>query len=177
MTPQLVLSHTASKDLHLSEAQFGDLLTLAPSEADADAHLLACAECAAELAAIRGSLTLFRDASRAHADSELRCLPEMTQPSRRLVSPVQEPGWWLAAAAILLTALLPMQIQRLRLLHTATAVSGEIATTSSAQSDEALLDEVDREASAALPSPMQALANPSTTPLEASTSIATQRKD
>lgn len=176
MTPQLVLSRTAPQDshsgAHLNEDQFGDLLALSPADATPE-HLLACDACAAEVAAIRESLAVFRDASRAYADNELRRMPQMALPSRRLISPAMQPAWWLAAAATLLVALSPMQMQRMRTIHQTAQVAGSSSTANAEQSDEALLDDVDREASASVPSPMQALASPSTA-LDASTPLATQ---
>ena len=159
MTP-----HNATEGRHLSEDEFGELLTDSSSVGQPSAHLLDCDECSAELAAIRESLSLFRDATHAYADTELRRLPQMVLPTRRLISPAFLPAWWLAAAAFMLTALLPMQMRRqLRLRSMAAVASSTSApTTSQSDSDEALLEDVDRESSASLPSPMQALANPTT---------------
>jgi anti-sigma factor RsiW len=176
MTPQLVPSHNAAESRHLSEDQFGDLLVRSSANTQAGQHLAACDRCAAELAAMRESLVLFRDASRAHADNELRRLPEMTLPSRRLASTAPGPAWWLTAAAMLLTVLSPMEMQRMRGFHSYAVASSAAPAGDSGQSDEALLDDVDREASASVPSPMQALADPSAS-LETSTPLATQRKD
>jgi anti-sigma factor RsiW len=164
MTP-----HNA-EGVHLSEVQFGEMLAGSSSTGQPDAHLLRCDECAAEIAAIRESLSLFRDATRAYADAELRRMPQMTLPTRRLISPAFQPTWWLAAAAFLLTALLPIQLQRQQRFRSmaAEANSASAPVASKLDSDEALLEDVDRESSASLPSPMQALANP-TTSLDPST--------
>jgi hypothetical protein len=173
MTPQLVLSRNATASDHLSEDQFGDLLVQSSANGQAGQHLLACERCAAELATMRESLVLFRDASRAHSDNELRRLPQMTLPSRRLNSAALDPAFWLAAAAILLTALSPMEMQRLRGSHTQAVTASAASSSDAGQSDEALLDDVDREASATLPAPMQALADPSAS-LDASAPAANQ---
>jgi anti-sigma factor RsiW len=176
MTPQLVLSHNVMQNGHLSEDQFGKLLADSSEEAQSNPHLLACEQCAAEFAAIRESISLFRDASRTYADNELRRLPQLTLPSRRLISPALQPAWFLAAAAFMLTALLPLQMRHLQTFHSAAVALNSPASGTSTESDEALLEEIDRESSASVPSPMQALANPSTS-LDSSTSLATPRKD
>jgi anti-sigma factor RsiW len=178
MTPQFVLSHTVTAGNHLNEEQFGELLAnpSAEIEAQSNQHLLTCDRCAAEFATIRESLSLFRDASHAYADTELRRLPQVAVPSRRLISPVLQPTWFLAAAAFILTAFLPMQMRHLQTSHSAAVASMPSSSADTAQSDEALLDDVDRESSASLPSPMQSLANPSTS-VDSSTPLAVQRKD
>jgi anti-sigma factor RsiW len=161
---------------HLSEDQFGELL--AGSSTSANPHLLTCDQCSAELASVRESLSLFRDATRSYADNELRSLPQMTLPSRRFVSPALQPAWWLAAATLMLAALSPIQMQRQHAYHANALIAGAATTTATAstQSDEALLEDIDRETSASLPASMQALADPSTS-LDPSTPLAVQRKD
>ncbi len=177
MNPQIVL--------HLSEEQFDELLARSATATDracapAEAHLLACEQCAAELETLRESLLLFRTASTAYANDELRRRPQMTLVSRRILSPVMEPAWWVAAVAVLLAGLLPMQLSR-HPLHQSSASSSAALAVSSAQSDEALLEDVDRDTSAAVPASMQALADPTaggTVALDKqSLSTSTQRKD
>jgi hypothetical protein len=175
MTPQLVRSYRPEQDRHLSEDQFGDLLTIPPEAAEDNAHLRACGKCAAEFAAIRESLGLFREASHAHAEAELRRLPRMTQPSHRLITPAPQPAWWLVAAVMLLTALFPAQIHRMRDQNSAVDTS-TVATAGSSQSDESLLDDVDRETSASLPDSMRRLADPSISS-NSTTPLTPQRKD
>jgi hypothetical protein len=186
MTPQLTLlpnlvpGHPGPA--HLTQEQFGELLsvpacTADPAPASAEAHLLACEHCAAELASLRESLSLFRQASNAHADNQLRQMPRVSLPARGVFSPALEPTWWVAAAAIFLAAILPMQSLRQHTFRSAPAVS---ATTSDSatESDEALLEDVDRDTSASVPAPMQALADPtdSMSPT-AFISTSVQRKD
>lgn len=162
---------------HLSDQQFCELLALSAADAEAHPHLRGCSECAAELSTMRRSLGMFRDASRAYADDELRRLPQIALPSRgMMILPAMRPAWWLTAAALMFAALAPMQMQRTRVSHDSAAMTVGVATVSDTQSDEALLEDVDREASASLPSSMQALANPSTS-IDVPTSAATQRKD
>lgn len=194
MTPELRLQPdtTARRPMgegHLTEEQFGELLSAsargpAANSLLAEAHLQSCEQCAAELASLRECLLLFREASTAFADNELRRMPQVTLPARRpMFLPVVEPGYWvLAAAAIFLAALLPMQVLR---QHTVQPASAVAASTSSAtaESDEALLEDVNREESASVPAPMQTLADPTdsvaSTSADIETSIQTsdQRKD
>ena len=187
MTPQLALqSHIAAgqnqtdKSAHLTEAQFDELLTRSANCASspAEAHLLACDQCAAELASLRESLSLFRHASTAYAYNQLRAIPRVALPSRRIFSPTLEPTWWVAAAAIVLAGLLPMQLSRPRVPQTPSSSAATLEDCS-AQSDEALLEDVDRDTSASVPSSMQALADPTAgaASVNASVSTSTQRKD
>ncbi len=157
---------------HLTDEQFGALLARWPPQgagaelALAEAHLLGCAACAAELARLRESIALFREASSAYADAELRRIPRWIPPDRRVLSHTMAPAYWVAAAAMLLTAVLPLQVLRRHAVAPRAAVAASAAasvamgdTASAAQSDEALLDDVNREISATLPAPMQALAD------------------
>jgi hypothetical protein len=169
MTPQTQLTAP-----HLTSAQMEAMLTSATQEnavilaqpespylslRSAHAHLLLCPACAAELAHLRDSLSLFRQASAAHADRELRSLPPISIPNRGLLFPALQPAHWVAVAATLLVALLPLQSFRARPMQSATAAVS-LADSTQSQSDAALLDDVDREASASVPAPMQALADP-----------------
>jgi hypothetical protein len=73
----------------------------------------------------------------------------------------------------------------MQMLHQRAARSSAVIAAGSpsslAESDEALLDDVDRDASAALPAPMQALDDPtasvSSTGIESSVKPSDQRKD
>jgi hypothetical protein len=197
MTPQLASQPgvAACADLdsrhltHLTEDQFGELLTDSPGPSGSDpgpnaalaaAHLLSCRQCAAELTTLRESLSLFREATNAYAGNELRRRPQMSLPTRRLLSPALEPAYWAAAAAIVLAAFLPMQFLRQHPSQPAPSVVASVADRS-AQSDEALLEDVNREISASVPAPMQALADPTggeaSVDLDSSAAPSTQRKD
>jgi anti-sigma factor RsiW len=190
MTPQLTLPQKIAAHVgptHLTEDQFSDLLARSPqtdssNSAPSQAHLLTCEQCAAELATLRESLSLFRRAASAYADDELRRLPQMSLPSRRIFSPALEPTWLVAAAAIFLAALLPMQLARQHSFQPARALSASVSTdVAESESDEALLDDVDRDTSASVPAPMQALVDPmagiSSTSTGTSIQSSAQRKD
>jgi hypothetical protein len=181
MTPPLAFQPgTVPFTAHLTEDQFGELLaassrTSAPTTSPTEAHLLACEQCAAELAGLRQSLSLFRQASTAHADHELRQLPQMSIPARHLLTPAAQATWAFAAAATFLIALLPMQSFRQHTLQQAPTVAAT-ASNPAAESDDALLNDINQEVSASVPAPMQALADP-TAIAAASVSTSTQRKD
>jgi hypothetical protein len=189
MTPQLALEPTIAGHLgtpHLTEDQFGELLArpvgvATPAIASAEAHLLACEQCAAELAGLRETLSLFRDASTTHADNVLGRLPPISVPSQGIFSPaVQRAYLATAAAMVFLAALLPMQLLHQHAMRSPAAISAG-TPSSLAESDEALLDEVDRDTSASVPTPMQALADPtdgvSSTGIDSSINPSDQRKD
>ncbi len=133
MTPELALQSdtTARRPMgegHLTEEQFGELIAAsartAAETSPAEAHLRSCEQCAAEIAGLRECLSLFREASTAYADSELRRMPRIVLPARRLLLfPVLEPAYWVAAAAIFLAALLPMQTLHRHTVQPAQAVA------------------------------------------------------
>jgi anti-sigma factor RsiW len=163
---------------HLTEEQFGELL--APSAEDsnralAEAHIASCEQCSAELASLRDSLSLFRKATGAYAENEFRRLPQWSSSRLPLRRPMLQPAYWAAAAALLLAAVLPLQM-----LHRhAVPPPATVAVTAPDRptvSDEALFESVDSEISEAVPTPMQALADP-TSNATSSVSNSTQRKD
>jgi anti-sigma factor RsiW len=169
---------------HLTGEQFGELLARSanspqPSDLLAETHLRTCEQCSAELASLRESLALFREASTAYADRELRLLPPWRIPVRHHVA---QPAYF-AAAAILLISLIPMQMahHRSHPPNPAAAVGSVVvaAGDQAAESDDALLEDVSSEASASVPTPMQALDNPgvATESSAESTDTSDQRKD
>ena len=98
MTPQLTTEQQAAQagttdcallgETHLTGEQFGALMggttgTAGPEVAAAEAHLLVCEQCAVELASLREAISLFREASNAYADEELRSRPRWILPARR----------------------------------------------------------------------------------------------
>jgi hypothetical protein len=189
MTPQLdsqqLAAHFDSVEgpelvgAHLTAEQFGELLAgsapdASPQDAFVEAHLLACEQCSAELDELRQSITLFRDATRAYANEQMLHRTRWVLPTRTAHS--LRSGYWAAAAAMLLIALLPMQVlyQHARPAQPVAAVSSVPDAT---QSDEALLEDVDRAISTSVPTPMQALADPTATASNDNfASTSTQRK-
>lgn len=175
MTPQMAADDRIAHELqpngsqlmgaHLTSEQFGELVAWSGPDASdaadasmalAEAHLLHCERCAAELAGLRQSLTLFREASSAYAESEVRRLPRFVVPAR----PSLEPAYWVAAAAMFLAAFMPLQVLREHAVRQASPTVASSVPDRFAESDEALLDDVDREVSASVPTTMQALADP-----------------
>ena len=150
---------TPQTNNHLTEEQFGDLLSGSgptPETALAEAHFLACAQCAAELDSLRASLSLFRQATVVYADNHLRPLSQ--EPIRIRPAAFQSAYWATAAAALLLAAILPLQ----RLHRHSPPPASTIARVADrpTESDEALLESVNTEITESVPTPMKALADP-----------------
>jgi len=194
MTPQLttqpgIADSAPLGETHLTGEQFGELMARSaeaagPELALAEAHLQVCERCAAELASLREAICLFREASSTYADEELRRRPRWILPERRSFSRSLVPAYWVAAAAMFMTALFPLQVLRRHSVAPAPAAVSSVAASDAdrdAQSDEALLEDVNSEISRSVPASMQALADPSDdeTAVNSETSVATsnQRKD
>jgi hypothetical protein len=171
-------------EAHLTAEQLDELLVCPAGASEltpAEAHLLACEQCAAELASLRESLFLFRQATSTYADRQLRLLPRWRIPLR---AHVLQPAYF-AAAAILLISLVPMQMAHRRdaLHHPAASTMAPVAVSNgdqarTAESDNALLEDVYTEVSASVPTPMQALDNPiASADSDESIPTSTQRKD
>jgi anti-sigma factor RsiW len=198
MTPQVRTEEAAGQfgdsaatlgESHLTGEQFGELMAGTTEAAGgelalAEAHLLVCEQCAMELASLREAICCFREASSAYADEELRQRPRWILPARSSSPRSFVPAYWLAAAAMFLSALLPLQVMHRHSAAPAAASVSSVAASnaaSNAQSDEALLADVNSEISASVPTSMQALADPSNdgTAVNSENSVATsnQRKD
>lgn len=170
MTPELVpRTKTEPGEAHLTGEQFGELLARFTEAVEreptpAEAHLQTCEACSAELASLREAITLFREASDAYAEKELRGIPRWKLPRRAEFRKAFVPAYWMAAAAMFLTALFPLQVLRRHAVGTPLTVAATATvsnTASSSQSDEALLEDVNREVSRTVPASMQALDDPS----------------
>jgi hypothetical protein len=165
MTPILSFNSLQASAFHLTDDQLAALLAAGAgscrgNDSAAETHLLSCELCTAELEGMRESLSIFREASVACANTVYE--GRLDGKSREWVAKAQRPqmlhpAFWAAAAAMLLTAvLLPLQMRR-----PAAAISGAThSPTSSGESDEALLEDVNRDLAASVPSPMQALVDP-----------------
>jgi hypothetical protein len=164
---------------HLNHEQLCDLLIGSQDNEDASSvliarreasqeHLRDCLICASEFDLMRSSIAGFHDTATALADRELA-----RRPIRPRFSPIygaQQRGLitfafvW-ATAALVIAAIIPMGLLNPKLNPMSppdTAVT-QSATSSEAQSDSdaALLDSIDEDLSAAIPTPMQPLAGPS----------------
>jgi anti-sigma factor RsiW len=198
MTPQARTEEAAGQhgdgaamlgENHLTGEQFGELMAGTTEAAGgelalAEAHLLVCEQCAAELASLREAICFYREASIAYADEELRQRPRWILPARSSSPRSLVPAYWVAAAAMLLTALFPLQVMRRHSVAPAAASVSSVAASDAgrdAQSDEALLEDVNSEISASVPTSMQALADPSddasTASIATSDTTSNQRKD
>jgi anti-sigma factor RsiW len=169
------LVHGISNSPHLSETQMGDLLAAeGAGDAATEAHLHACTACTAEVAEMRASLVLFREASTAYADRELRRAADPRATVRTVRRHHMQPAYWVAAIALLTAGTLSLEVQRhTAAAHAATAAAAaqsvSVQTPPKAQagteSDEALLEAINRDLSDSVPTPMQALADPTGTAL------------
>ena len=168
---------------HLNEEQIAELIAAGsrelmqdPGLAALQAHASQCAECAAEIDTLRESIALFREASTAFAQSSLEAMPLLRVPERRpwLV----HSAWWAAAAAaVALAVFVPFHINPHQPAVTPAAQPASIASRAvPAESDEALLEDVNRQLSRSVPSSMAALADP-TSNFPASATNSTQRTD
>jgi len=147
---------------HLTHEQLCDmLLARSPHPLSSDFaamqdHLAACPSCTAELANLRTSLALFREASVSYSQQHLTQLHANAVPT---VPKTAIPIYWaVAAAALCIAAALPITLHRQTPSAPASSTSTTPATYS--QSDEALLEEINQELSAPIPSPMRPLADP-----------------
>ena len=149
---------------HLTHEQLCDfVLDLAPHPLSSDfaalrQHLAGCPACASELADLRGSISLFRDTTTACARqqmAEFHAKNTITPRPHSFFHPI----YWATAAAMIVAAAIPLTLHRPSQPTPAPAVT--VTTSAPApQSDEALLEEINQEISAPVPSSMQPLADP-----------------
>lgn len=143
---------------HLAPTDFADALisggAVLPTDAVAAEHLRGCAACSADLAELDESLVLFRSAVSSFAEREPAGLRPWAQQQGR---PFLGRAAWLSLAAVLLAAALP---RALHLWPTSAPSARAARVPTQAESDEALLREIDHDIAAPVPSPMQPLADP-----------------
>ena len=146
---------------HLTHEQICDfILDPPPQSALSTAHLAACPACKAELATLSASLHRFQESSRSFAERELARRPVVIElPRRRSIMAV--PAYLAAAALFLGAVFIPLRLHRpvaaVPPPSPEAAVAVSVQTT---ESDEALLEEINQDLSASVPSPMQPLADP-----------------
>ncbi len=153
-------------NLHLTHEQLCDVLLANSSQQsvgdrDTDVveqHLQACLICSAELKSLRDSLSHFRDASVAYSRQQFA----HSYAQRSSIAPphsmLSQPLYWAAAAVIFVAALFPITLHRQSVAREAAKTAAVAVQT--AESDEALLSDIDQRVSADVPSPMQPLADP-----------------
>ncbi|WP_353066278.1 hypothetical protein RBB77_07915 [Tunturibacter psychrotolerans] len=167
-------------NLHLTHEQLCDVLLADSSQQsvgdrDTDVvkqHLQACLICSAELKSLRDSLSHFRDASVAYSRQQFA----QSYAQRSSIAPphsvLSQPLYWAAAAVIFVAALFPVSLHRQTTAREAMKTAAVAAQN--AESDEALLSDIDQKVSADVPSPMQPLADP-TDETTSTTSTSDQR--
>jgi hypothetical protein len=167
-------------NLHLTHEQLCDVLLADSSQQsvgdrDTDVveqHLQACLICSAELKNLRDSLSHFRDASVAYSRQQFA----QSYAQRSSIAPphsvLSQPLYWATAAVIFVAALFPITLHRQSVARE--AVKTAAVTAQNAESDEALLSDIDQKVSADVPSPMQPLADP-TDETTSTTSTSDQR--
>jgi hypothetical protein len=165
--------------LHLTHEQLCDVIladSSLPQEgtsAIVQDHLRACLHCSAELESLRTSLSLFRQASTAYAGQQFARsflkVGSMAPPQRYLTQPL----YWAAAAVVLVAASFPLSLYR---QHRPLPATTAVVAPHSAESDEALLEDVDQTLSTDVPSPMEPLADPTAVSTSAD-STSSQRKN
>ena len=157
------MNHPDQNPAHLTAEQFGELVergTLAPVGTEVESHLAACTQCRTELTSMREALALFCESTSAFAERELARTPRVEATRFSPIHRVFSPGLaWAAAGLLVVAAGLPLGLR-----HKApvAAVTGHAAsaTAPAEPSDEALLEDINREVSASVPAPMQALEDP-----------------
>ena len=150
---------------HLTHEQLCDMiLARSPHPLSSDfaalqCHLHTCPACTEELASLRSSLALLREASTGYSRRQLARSHEGA-PIKSIRSTNLRPLLWTAAALIAIATTLPFSLHNYR--QPAATPSSAIATTpvQTQQSDEALLEEINQELSAPIPSPVRPLADP-----------------
>ena len=177
--------------LYLTDDQMNDLLgSPAGSDPVAELHLQTCAACTEELASLREALALFQQASTDHANHELARLRSLDRPAYPVLPtrrPYSQALFWATASAVLMAAILPLEMHWQRNLSTPTGAAA-VASPNTTESDEALLEDVNSDLSRSVPASMQALDDPTGTAgsssatsadtlTQSDTQTATQRKD
>jgi hypothetical protein len=163
-------------NLHLTHEQLCDVLladspqqSVGERETDVvEQHLQACLICSAELKSLRDSLSHFRDASVAYSRQQFA----QSYAQRSSIAPphslLSQPLYWAAAAVIFVAALFPITLHRQSVAREAAKTAAVAVQT--AESDEALLSDIDQKVSADVPSPMQPLVDPTDETTSTSTS-------
>jgi len=151
---------------HLSHEQLCDILlarsprALSSDFAALQDHLSICSACATELADLRISLSIFRDASTSYARQQLTHVDTRKFSSLSQGTTFFQPVYRAIAATLLLAATLPFGLHRQPPSPPPSSSATASAPAHTIQSDEALLEEISQELAAPIPSPMRPLADP-----------------
>lgn len=168
MTPHL--THEQLCDLLLSGHSRDAWILSSPELDAAQDHIQRCEACAAEFATLTASMQLFRSTANAWSSQQWNNRPlvpsRLLQPvasGSRLGGLFPRPLLWAASAALAIAVAAPFA------LHyaddsgngdTSVTMQSTHGRTTSMQSDEALLEEINQTLASSVPSPMQPLADP-----------------
>jgi hypothetical protein len=160
MTPHL--THNQLCDLLLaSPLQQNDVSASEAQVSEIQDHLRGCYACSAELATLTTSLSGYRETAHAVAQRDFTPLPR-TAPAPLLAHhSLLHPVYWAIAATALVVALLPFTTPRHPSIvqpQPTRAVAAPVA--GGAESDAALLEDINKDLSASIPPSMQPLADP-----------------
>ncbi|MDE3105168.1 MAG: hypothetical protein KGK08_08315 [Acidobacteriota bacterium] len=171
---------------HLNHHQLSDLLLESsqhPGNEPLREHLSHCPQCASELEAMRRTVTLFRDSATAYAERRLATGSIRVDTASTVLSPRRtarlwlQPVAWAAVAATVIAIAIPASLHR----HAPVAAPGVTATRQAPPeasiSDEALLEGVNQDLSAEIPTALQPLADPTASASQNASQETLQRKN
>jgi len=154
---------------HLTAEEIDGLLDESLTADGAAAHMRSCVACAGEVAAMREALGCFRQAMTGAAEAEVRRW-EPVEPAmlwkgngRGLKRFWPMPAYFALAATVVLAAvLIPLErpIVRPAVVPVVETVAPHAASPASQDSDDALLEEIDQQVSASVPSALEPLEYP-----------------
>ncbi|WP_260703755.1 hypothetical protein [Edaphobacter flagellatus] len=161
------LNHEQLCDLLIASRESDAYLLASPDIERSREHVAQCAICAGELNTLSQSLLLFRSTAHAWANhawqNQAIAVHRSAAPASygsRLIQQFRPALWGAVAAAAVLAIALPLHLQH-RLTTTASPRTAVVtpAAQSTAQSDEALLEDINQTLDSSVPTPMQPLAN------------------
>jgi hypothetical protein len=166
---------------HLTEKQIATLLEASSSTnlKVERAHLASCEACAATVQGMRDTLALFRETTIAFADRELAGVERQARRPVMLQNSFSPGLVWAAAGLLVVAGMLPLELHRVAQGHTVPQIAHATSSPSpaKAESDEALLNDINQEISASVPDSMQVLANPVPETANATSADTITRKD
>jgi len=154
---------TQFADRHLSDAQMFGLLD-APDDSDASTrlHLAGCPSCQSEFSTLRVSLTNFRAAATRFASAEVPALASSRVAAHSRLSRFRRHAW---ATSLATVAVLAVAVPLVRPTHKTPALqqlpgNSPGVTNPAAESDDALLDGIQRDIATSIPPSLEPLAVP-----------------
>jgi len=143
---------------HLTESQLYDLLSGDSTATAASHHLASCARCRAEFDSLRDTLSSFRLAATNLSLTHVPFRRAVETPSRPTLLNRSHILWasGLATAAVAVAIVLPTVHPKPTPTQTPTVATDATARLN-AESDEALLSDIDRDLSTSVPTPLEPL--------------------